>query len=88
MSRPIARKFQPWTTRSLALSVIKTGKDGKPASSSHEDLELTRTIILQHQEKYINQSRDYLSSSSTEMTAVPSSPYAALSLVTTTTTTA
>jgi hypothetical protein len=35
---------------------IQTGKDGKPASSADEDLELTRNIIMMHQEKYMSQS--------------------------------
>jgi hypothetical protein len=34
---------------------IQTGKDGKPASSADEDLELTRIIIMMHQEKYMSQ---------------------------------
>lgn len=47
---------------------IKTGKDGKPASSSDEDLELTRSIIMAHQEKY--------SDSSLSPTVAASSPIA------------
>jgi hypothetical protein len=35
---------------------IQTGKDGKPASSADEDLELTRIIIMMHQENYMSQS--------------------------------
>jgi hypothetical protein len=46
--------LQRRTVSTLLQSVIsvKTGKDGKPAASPDQDLELTRSIIMAHQDKF------------------------------------
>ena len=73
------RRFQS-NSHISAIMTVKTGKEGKPASSADEDLELTRNIIMAHQDK---QQGNSVTNSAT--TVLPSySPNTASSITSTT----